>query len=309
MIATVERDADEAVHFGSVNEKRKLALATFDWCAVCGLPFGEELRWQVISFAEAGGGDLDDGVVCGEAPVHEICAVYSAQVCPHLSSPRHRLGDEWRRGTRRQQVIRMAGFRKTEGLVAARSGLQNSAFVLHFVQSGYGAEFSYETPDELTDRYEKLLAVENVPPVHGAEAELIAMFNQVDDKGGSVALAALVAGAAFLPNVARVQGMSRLTGYRRTALQCMDLSSIDPGKWVSGGSLNAVSRWLLEQPHLPPLLERWRMLGRRKARSNGIATGNDGAAGPGREVAKNAPCPCGSGRKARRCHPAGIANA
>ncbi|MFB7763307.1 SEC-C metal-binding domain-containing protein [Streptomyces xiamenensis] len=28
--------------------------------------------------------------------------------------------------------------------------------------------------------------------------------------------------------------------------------------------------------------------------------------GPGRSVAKNAPCPCGSKRKARRCHPAGI---
>ncbi|MEU9015901.1 SEC-C metal-binding domain-containing protein [Streptomyces sp. NPDC048479] len=28
--------------------------------------------------------------------------------------------------------------------------------------------------------------------------------------------------------------------------------------------------------------------------------------GPGRSVAKNAACPCGSGRKARRCHPAGI---
>ncbi|MER6488367.1 SEC-C metal-binding domain-containing protein [Streptomyces virginiae] len=28
--------------------------------------------------------------------------------------------------------------------------------------------------------------------------------------------------------------------------------------------------------------------------------------GPGRSVAKNAACPCGSGRKARRCHPAGV---
>ncbi|MFE2291934.1 MULTISPECIES: SEC-C metal-binding domain-containing protein [Streptomyces] len=27
--------------------------------------------------------------------------------------------------------------------------------------------------------------------------------------------------------------------------------------------------------------------------------------GPGRSVG-NTPCPCGSGRKARRCHPAGV---
>ncbi|MFE5076884.1 SEC-C metal-binding domain-containing protein [Streptomyces halstedii] len=28
--------------------------------------------------------------------------------------------------------------------------------------------------------------------------------------------------------------------------------------------------------------------------------------GPGRSVGKTTPCPCGSGRKARRCPPAGV---
>ncbi|MDA3625659.1 hypothetical protein OU415_09445 [Saccharopolyspora sp. WRP15-2] len=85
--------------FGAVSEKRKLVLATFDLCAVCALPFGEELRWQV-SF------DKDDLVrakeaLFGEAPVHEVCGLYASQVCPFVSSPHARLGDELRKGMKR----------------------------------------------------------------------------------------------------------------------------------------------------------------------------------------------------------------
>lgn len=30
------------------SERQKLALTTFDWCAVCGTPFADELRWQMV---------------------------------------------------------------------------------------------------------------------------------------------------------------------------------------------------------------------------------------------------------------------
>ena len=43
IIATVARDRDQ-IHFGALSECRKLVLGTFDWCGVCGLPFGTEAR-------------------------------------------------------------------------------------------------------------------------------------------------------------------------------------------------------------------------------------------------------------------------
>jgi len=47
VISTVGRGEDGA-SFGSINERRKLALATFDWPAVCGFPFGDAPRCQVL---------------------------------------------------------------------------------------------------------------------------------------------------------------------------------------------------------------------------------------------------------------------
>jgi hypothetical protein len=38
ILATVSR-SHSGVDFGALSELRKLALATFDWCGVCGLPF------------------------------------------------------------------------------------------------------------------------------------------------------------------------------------------------------------------------------------------------------------------------------
>jgi hypothetical protein len=43
VIATVGRD-NSGADFGSLDEHRKLVLATFDWCAVYGLPFRDEAR-------------------------------------------------------------------------------------------------------------------------------------------------------------------------------------------------------------------------------------------------------------------------
>ncbi|SDN05133.1 hypothetical protein [Allokutzneria albata] len=68
VIATVGRDED-TVDFGTVSEHRKLMLATFDLCGVCGLPFGEELRRQVGFRPEAV--EITSGIEAAEAPVHE----------------------------------------------------------------------------------------------------------------------------------------------------------------------------------------------------------------------------------------------
>ena len=124
VISTVARDKVSA-DFGSINEVRKLALATFDWCAVCGLPFEEdESRWQAIPGEDWRARQRDGGWFVNEAPVHEICLLYAAQVCPYLSSPWHRMGDEFRAGQRREERISLVGFERTSQVLALRSGLQ-----------------------------------------------------------------------------------------------------------------------------------------------------------------------------------------
>jgi hypothetical protein len=56
------------VDFGAISERRKLALAAFDWCGVCGLPFGAESRWQVVVTPADDDRPLDQ-LEFGEAPV------------------------------------------------------------------------------------------------------------------------------------------------------------------------------------------------------------------------------------------------
>ena len=108
LLASVPRDATSA-DFGMLSEKRKLALATFDLCGVCALPFGDELRWQV-AFDDALD-QMGSRYVFNEPPVHEVCGLYAAQVCPFVSSPYARLGDEVRKGNRRGTVVHLARVR------------------------------------------------------------------------------------------------------------------------------------------------------------------------------------------------------
>lgn len=314
MIATVARDVEEA-DFGALSERRKLALATFDWCAVCGLPFGEATRWQVVtdSARDRTGEQLTSGnFFFGEAPVHEVCAVYAAHVCPHLSSPNHRMGDTYRAGQRRSEAIRMAGFRSTSGVVAFESQLQKGVYVLHFAHDGFVGDFRYSGPEDLADRYAELLDEESPPPLTSAETDLVRLFNEHSDAGDTVAGAALMAGASFAKNISEVQGMHVFaqSGY----WQGLALHMLDPEKLAEFGegtkdrATKYMARWLLErQDDLPPVLHAWRQQGLRLARSRGLTIPRPRQAeGPGRTVPRNAPCPCGSGRKARRCHPSGV---
>ncbi|WP_406426595.1 YecA family protein [Streptomyces sp. NBC_00147] len=306
VIATVERSV-EGVNFGAINERRKLALATFDWCAVCGLPFEGELRWQMIPQD----GPLPTTALSGEAPVHEVCALYAAQVCPFLFSPNSRLGDEARKGATRVEVVRFAGFRDTRAVFAHESGLQPGIHTLHFEQSERADDFSYRTPTDIQERFAKALAEEEELPLSDAEAALVRLFNRVDDHddGDVVTGAALIAGAAFAKDIFRLQGLKafRTDTYpngaalllRGTTQEIRDFSA-----QARDEAFSAVGPWLLERiDALPTPLTRWRTRGNSMVRRPVQQTD-----GPGRSVSKNAPCPCGSGRKARRCHPAGIAS-
>jgi hypothetical protein len=121
IIAVIPQDPGEE-DYGSLSEVRKLVLATYDLCAVCTLPLRDELRWQV---------SFDDQLQhmgatprFNEAPVHEVCALYAAQVCPYVSSPHARLGDETRKGHRRPETLVLAGFDRTAKVHRHASELQ-----------------------------------------------------------------------------------------------------------------------------------------------------------------------------------------
>lgn len=310
VISTVGRDKTSA-DFGSINEVRKLALATFDWCAVCGLPFNGGPRWQAAPGDAWRDRKHDGGWVANEAPVHEICLLYAAQVCPYLSSPGHRMGDELRAGQRREDRINMVGFERTSQVLALRSGLQQGLHVLHFKHEGIVDEISYLRPEELADRYATLLTSEKMPALSDAEAGLVGLFNEHSDEGATVTGAALMAGASFLRNVFKVQGMeifAKTPIYRELALQFLHLQKLaDFGEGNEDPASRFMSAWVLErQDKLPELLTDWRGAGDRLARSRGLASSRSKLQGSGRTVSKNAPCPCGSGRRAGRCHPAGL---
>jgi hypothetical protein len=276
VISAAGRDKDRA-SFGSVNELRKLVLAAFDWCAVCGLPLGGGPRWQIV----AGGtpalpaGQPGKGAFFIQAPAHEICLVYAAHICPHLSSPAHRIADEHRAGQRSTSTIRMAGFARTADVQAFRSGLMPETYVLHFRQADFIGEFSYSRPAELAGRYAALLATEELPELTPAEAGLISLFNR-HSAGNTVAKAALAAGASFAEHIGQVQGLDALPElgiFQGLALHLFDLEKLaEFGERTERPAFRLMAEWILErQDGLPEVLATWRLAGLRLARSLGIS--------------------------------------
>jgi len=290
ILATVSR-SQRGVDFGALSELRKLALATFDWCGVCGLPFGAEARWQVVVVPA----DFDrplEQTGFGEAPVHEICAVYAAQVCPYLSAPGARMGDELRRGQVREPIVRVVGFARTAAVQALESHLQRGTLVLHFGHDGPVDSFSYTRPNELADRYLDLLAKETMPVTTPAERALIGLFNRVDDDGDTVAGAALMAGAAFARDVFRVQGMHvfKRETYRAAAAMLLldNEASRDFATKCRDDAARTMAQWLLERgDELPKILTEWRRTGRHQVvlrKANGQRGGPSRRRRPGRAV-------------------------
>ncbi|KJS52496.1 hypothetical protein VM98_31050 [Streptomyces rubellomurinus subsp. indigoferus] len=311
VIATVERNGD-GVDFGSIDEHRKLVLATFDWCAVCGLPFRDEARWQFVLHMPAG--RSIDAIWSGEAPVHEICGVYAAQVCPFLSSPGARLGDDDRRGQRRPAKVLAAGYAATDAVDIRPSGLQGDMHVVHFSHTSAVDTFIYSGRSELHDRYQELLAAETLIEVSPGEKTLVDRFNAIstppgeDNPGATVTGAAIMAGAGYARNVFRLSGMKIFTrpSYATLAAWLLTDDGLrEAAETLEDESSRAAAQWLLERgDQLPPTLARWRARGREQ--TSGRTAPKAKPTGPGRSVPKNAACPCGSGRKAGRCHPAGL---
>jgi hypothetical protein len=199
----------------------------------------------------------------------------------------------------------------TSEVRAIRSRLQEETHVLHFGQSGFVKELSYSRPEELDDHYTALLASEELRELSSAESGLISLFNEHSDMGDTVAGAALMAGASFANAIQKVQGMDAFAKSRYW--QGLALHLLDTGKLAKfrDGTEDQASKfmagWILaRQGNLPEVLTSWREAGWRLARSRGMILPRHKSEGTGRTVAKNSPCPCGSGRRARRCHPAGL---
>lgn len=267
VIATVGRDP-KGVDFGAINERRKLALAVFDWCAVCGMPFGEEPRWQVLPFSRDQFDD-HDAMGFGEAPVHEICAVYAAHVCPHLSSPNARLGDAHRAGQRREQTVELSGYRRTTRVHVHPSTLQPGVSTLIFGHADEVDHFSYSQPEELAERYHQLLLDEQDIVVKPSETKLIALFNSVadennEDPAGVVAGAAMYAGAAFVPDILSVQDLSAYARHAEIAHLFLDHENLRG--WAIEApdpSTRLMARWLIARSdNIPEVLAGWRKIGR-----------------------------------------------
>lgn len=252
------------IDFGALSESRKLALATFDLCAVCALPFGQELRWQV-SFDEAAA--TTKMLVSSEAPVHEVCALYAAQVCPFVSSPYARHGDELRKGLKRPEITFMTGFRRTARVFGRRSGLQTSECVLHFETTDVEQRLKLSTSAEAIDAYQRVLQTEAEVAIDDAEREIATFLTELttkegEDSGSVMAGAAWFAGGAFCPGVGNVQGMQRFTEdpmYMALARRVL----LEPGfakkfEETKDFYTRAAVKWLNSRDHLPEVLASWR---------------------------------------------------
>jgi hypothetical protein len=139
---------------------------------------------------------------------------------------------------------------------------------------------------------------------------LVELFNDQADED-LVPGVAVMAGAAFLPDVFKTQGMdffAESPTYRGIALHLLDLRKLaDFGSDNEDPASRLMSQWILErQDSLPEVLDVWRRAGAAIGRAHGLTPSRSRPRGSGRTVPKNASCPCGSGRKAGRCHPGGL---
>lgn len=252
--------------FGAVSEKRKLVLATFDLCAVCALPFHDELRWQVM-FEET-----EEDVTTSEAPVHEICGLYAAQICPFVSSPYARLSrGEGRKGERRAELVVLSGYQATMAVYGKASGIQPDA-VLHFDMGDYLRRHVLRTREDAAAAYSEAMATEGLIELDQQERQLVDFLCsptelEGEDAGGVMAGAAWFVGAGFCPGVTQVQGLDRynVDPYTTIAVQALkdrtvrELANDFPDQYA-----RAAFQWLSTRNRLPSTLAAWRRDGRRR---------------------------------------------
>lgn len=264
IIATIAQEPPP--DFGAVSEQRKLALATFDLCAICALPFHDELRWQVM-FEET-----DEDVTTSEAPVHEICGLYAAQICPFVSSPYARLSrGEGRKGERRSELVVLSGYQATKAVYGKASGIQSDA-VLHFDMGGYVRRYVLRTKEDASAAYSAALATEGPMELDQQEHQLVDLLCsptelEGEDSGAVMAGAAWHIGAGFCAGVTQVQGLDRynVDPYTTIAVQALrdrtirEMADDFPDEYT-----RAAMQWLRTRNRLPSMLAEWRRDGRRR---------------------------------------------
>src|SRR5207248_1222987 len=122
------------------------------------------------------------------APVHEICGLYAAQICPFVSSPYARLGDQWRKGMRRPDEVILAGYRRTDRVFGQQSQLQTGTAVLHFQMTSLVATHVLRNQADAAEVYAQALDEEpslEVDPQEQALAELLCNPTaEGEDSGG-----------------------------------------------------------------------------------------------------------------------------
>jgi hypothetical protein len=277
IMAAVDR-LDGRAQFGTVSTSRLVTLATFDLCGLCGLPFGKELRWQVSTHIDAVENPADYWNAFSEPPLHKICLMYSALVCPFLRSPPTRARDpESRVDADLGSALLAYGLADTEGVHFDPS---NSHYQLSFLQSGLADADRWGSLEELEARYREALVGEEPLSVEPNLAVIAGALNRCDagdiaDPGAQVFIAALVCGAALVPQVrelSETQAIFDDDGYsylRDTAISWAggEKEAIPLGPNASP-VLAAALAWLRSSDPLPTVLAGWRAAARQLAPYN-----------------------------------------
>jgi hypothetical protein len=203
IMAAVDR-LDGRAQFGTVSTSRLVTLATFALCGLCGLPFGAEQRWQVSTHIDAVENHADYRNAFSEPPLHKICLMYSGLVCPFLRSPPARARDpESRVDADLGSALLAYGLADTVGVHFDPS---NSDYQLRFLHAGLACGDRWGSLDDLDLNYREALVGEEPPSVDANLAVIVGALNRCDtgdiaDPGARVFMAALVCGAALVPQV------------------------------------------------------------------------------------------------------------
>ncbi|MGS2805921.1 hypothetical protein [Nocardia sp. MW-W600-9] len=216
--------------------------------------------------------ETDEDVTTSEAPVHEICGLYAAQICPFVSSPYARLSrGEGRKGERRAELVVLSGYRETRAVYGKASGIQSDV-VLHFDMGGYVRRYVLRTREDAAAAYSAALAAERPMDLDEHEHQLVDLLCSPtdpdgEDSGGVMAGAAWNIGAGFCAGVTHVQGLERynVSPYTTIAVQALEdrtvreLATGFPDKYT-----RAAMSWLITRDRLPSILAEWRRDGRRR---------------------------------------------
>ncbi|MFK0244508.1 hypothetical protein ACIQUM_07405 [Amycolatopsis azurea] len=154
---------------------RQVLCAVQRRCSVCGRRMREgEAEWHAVGRSTARrvayvlrrAGEFAQPIVTREVPGHEVCMLYSAIVCPFLSSPGGRrrhdgdgLAADVRAGDLRGEESALAGFAPYR--LRWRPDRPDLVFTLQLTEPR--GLYRYRTGDELIERYQELLAADSAP--------------------------------------------------------------------------------------------------------------------------------------------------